>query len=614
MTQLATSMIEGQADAMKIYDSFSKIKPGAFRRKHIDLGNYDQCIMTRKSRYVLIRIRWPRPEYSQLHEVMRDPANSSHWITAMREQLPLFYFGDSIAALCFPASCHQADIQAVIQSHVISQKVHPYNISMISTEAADDNLFPDHQILRSLSRTILIAVILVVVVATCAPSRISWLQHFDASRNNAKLFQVTTDKRMNIFSGFKVAYLLSSMISHYGLPSGRPVYPFLMETQQFLASSSLFNVYTKVGFSSVSFNFVIGASLAVITWMTEMRRRGSSVRFSTYFMFRVLRALPLVTACHLFGFSMPLFPAGWFPYMQVTQKDIARRCHENWWRDYVFMANSHTFPETVNDNCNPATWFLSADMQLYVLSFFTIMLLYNKPRRGIQMIGFLVAAGIVLQFISIYMNDVSPVIVSFSTSDTTKIFHIFTSIYAQWYNNMSSYAIGLLLGYIIYIDYQVDQKSMSIIRYASAAIFLGTNVFVVLAYEGDSFLPGRIIELIFGSCYKAIVSAAFAGSMFVAFNDETSMLHRLLSQKWMIPLSRISFSIYLIHMYIIAFIWGMTTDAFHFQYVEMLLRLLLLYSSSIILGYGVYLCFEAPFYNLIKSALKSDSLIDSKKE
>ena len=73
----------------------------------------------------------------------------------------------------------------------------------------------------------------------------------------------------------------------------------------------------------------------------------------------------------------------------------------------------------------------------------------------------------------------------------------------------------------------------------------------------------------------------------------------------MVPLSRISFSIFLVHMHVISFIWGMTSDPFPFCYFELVLRLLLLYSCSIAVGYGVFLCFEAPFYSLMKHAFAS---------
>src|SRR5207244_1912905 len=103
-------------------------------------------------------------------------------------------------------------------------------------------------------------------------------------------------------------------------------------------------------------------------------------------------------------------------------------------------------------------------------------MLSRDARKGIRMILYMIAAGIILQFLAIYLNNVNPVIVSFSTPDSSRLHHIFTSIYAQWYNNLSAYAVGLLLGYGIYSDYEVKKSTLSLIRYGSAAAFFASNL------------------------------------------------------------------------------------------------------------------------------------------
>ena len=522
LVNLSHGLSLGDYDAVRVFDSFSKIKPGTFRRKHVDFGNYDQCILIGGSRYVLLRIRWPTPLYQELPRFLSadGPAgNKSSWKQALKAQVPLLYLGTSIASVCFPGACSHADVQTVVSSRVVRSSVAPFDVTLLSSETLTDDQFPDYHLLRLFSQSVLCSVILTVLLATFSSrdsvwhTAFPWLKHFDARVHREKLWQATADERMDVFNGFKVMYLLASMISHYGLPGSQQVYPFLMEIQQFLASSSFFNRYTKIGFSVVSCNFVVGAALASYSWIRELKQRpSSSVPFSVYFVIRFLRTLPLIVACHLFGFAMPLFGNGLSPYMPATQRAIRDRCLDNWWRDYVFMSNAIT----VNENCNPATWFLAADMQLYVLSFFTIGLLVRRPGVGVTLVLIKVAIGVVLQAAAILWSDVSPVVVSFSTSDSIRLQNVFTGIYYQWYNNLASYAVGLLLGFLIASEYRMSTQQQKLVRICSIMAFFGTNAIAIAAYDGDDFTFGRWPEVLFGACYKALVSGGFAGCMFIA--------------------------------------------------------------------------------------------------
>ncbi|GFU11044.1 hypothetical protein NPIL_624611 [Nephila pilipes] len=58
--------------------------------------------------------------------------------------------------------------------------------------------------------------------------------------------------------------------------------------------------------------------------------------------------------------------------------DTNPRCKENWWMNLVYINNF----QSINDQCMVWTWYIAADMQLFILSPLFIIPLIRKPSFG----------------------------------------------------------------------------------------------------------------------------------------------------------------------------------------------------------------------------------------
>lgn len=86
---------------------------------------------------------------------------------------------------------------------------------------------------------------------------------------------------------------------------------------------------------------------------------------------RAARLSPSLWLTMGFVFLVPSLAQG--PLWPEVMNQQVGNCYHAWWRIFLFVANQ--FPE--KDICQVHTWYLSADMQLYVVSFFFIILIYK---------------------------------------------------------------------------------------------------------------------------------------------------------------------------------------------------------------------------------------------
>lgn len=83
-------------------------------------------------------------------------------------------------------------------------------------------------------------------------------------------------------------------------------------------------------------------------------------------------------------------------------------CETNWWTNLLFVSN-WIEPSKM---CLINTWFVSADTQLYMASFFLLVILHRSPRGGLIAIGSLLFFSIVFSSAVTVYNEFSPTILT----------------------------------------------------------------------------------------------------------------------------------------------------------------------------------------------------------
>ncbi|KAH9394063.1 hypothetical protein TYRP_021191 [Tyrophagus putrescentiae] len=296
-----------------------------------------------------------------------------------------------------------------------------------------------------------------------------------------------------------------------------------------------------------------------------------TISFFPYIWLRAARYLPpligtvcLTLAAELY-FTSESSRGSRFLQQQQLLRPFSEKClGGGWWRNLLFISNF----SNLNDQCAPHTWYLSAEMQLHIFAF-TLLLAYRKfgSKMTYLISGLFCTVGTVVIF-SIIALRFSPVILQqihlYSQYEFQDSF--FNLLYLQPYSYFVAYFSGAILGQLL-----LEAEWTSV-----ATKFNNEKTF-------ESSFPH------FNSCPQPSWALA-----------------RFLSAPIFQPLSRLSFSVYLVHYVVIPYSVVRSGTVLHLEHAgefEKLLYLVIVY--SLLLAYLFHAVFEVPSANLLKLIFKS---------
>ncbi|PSN32306.1 hypothetical protein C0J52_15706 [Blattella germanica] len=255
---------------------------------------------------------------------------------------------------------------------------------------------------------------------------------------------------------------------------------------------------------------------------------GQQFNLPVFYLHRLLRILPVLGLIILLQLSL-ISRLGSGPLWDIVMVDGQQKnCEQYWWATLLFIQNY----VNIKDMCVPAAWYLSVDMQMYWFSPIFLLALRRKPKFGI---GLLVAAailGIVLAFQQSYYHlDLAS---SISTIVANGKEHIPKKIVALAWTFSFIICIG-----VIHWLYPFEQKDyeynavQSSLYLAVARPLWAIGVFLIIflchcGYGGKVYITVIQIQLQY-------------------HHSGLSFITSILEWKALVPLSRLTFCIYLIH-------------------------------------------------------------------
>jgi peptidoglycan/LPS O-acetylase OafA/YrhL len=87
---------------------------------------------------------------------------------------------------------------------------------------------------------------------------------------------------------------------------------------------------------------------------------------------------------------------------------VSSQCGSYWWADLLFVNNLLDYTPDAPTSCMPWTWFLSLDMQLFLLAPLITWLYFRWPRLGACVITLGIIACLSVNAVLSYVHDLSP--------------------------------------------------------------------------------------------------------------------------------------------------------------------------------------------------------------
>jgi len=627
-------------EAVTLFDSFGKMQSGFTKDKIVDFGHYDQCLNAKingsSSRYTLLQIEWPT---AKDHQIMRFDDESveagltnspnSPWYIEFSKRMGFLRFWPSLTAVCIPSACQLQDIENVLKSDLVNKTISPFKLSVYNHESLEDEQTSNHPILKRVSRIILWSLFAMTILSTGflyffpgePTSEDCLLVHFDIINNVKKLVTPSQNiDKMYIFNNVKTFYLFGSIFCHcYSgiIPKSLAYYSgYIM-----YAMESEFKLDIEWENYAVAINFVISGCMASLSLIPILKIK--RVSLSNALVLRALRTLPVVVACILVVFSLPLLPTGSGPLANLIQSNMTENCVKNAWRDITFTSNS----VPLNEACMTVNWFTAADFQLFAMSFFLIGIMATKSGRTVAkyFIAF-VLFGWTIKALFLQLYSDIPVTFTFSQ---------------DWFNNqrqisltqfntityMGPYSVGLLLGYLLNNEiFLVPKKYLKLLFIVCLGVGMSIASMLAKLYDisEGSFRSNysRTTELAFAASSRTFLGFAFAGILYCLYmngvkeeeekqDNEQQPDHfvvAFLKNNLFNIVARLSFSTFMVHMFVIAFMQSSFSQVTNYNQIEIAMKGTYVSVISLLPGLAMYLVVEAPFFNIFKTKVSRKTL------
>lgn len=220
-------------------------------------------------------------------------------------------------------------------------------------------------------------------------------------------------------------------------------------------------------------------------------------------------------------------------------------CERNWWSTLLYVGN-YVSP---GELCFGHSWYLMADMQLYFLSPIILYPLWRLRKHAaavVTLIFVIASSSVVYVFVVFLINDLR---VSF-LSELSTVREIL--VYTKTYTRLDSWMMGILVGYIIY---RLEGKEVKLSK-ASVAVgwllsILGALAVVFGQYplHQENFEENPVVADAFYESLKRLCWCLSLGWIIIACHlSYAGIVKQFLSFPIWLPISKISFCMYLIHV------------------------------------------------------------------
>lgn len=308
------------------------------------------------------------------------------------------------------------------------------------------------------------------------------------------------------------------------------------------------------------------------------------------YLHRYLRLTPVFAALILFTVGiLPEFSSG--PLWNTSLKLSVDMCNRYWWSALLYVQN-YVNPDHI---CLGHSWYLSVDMQLFLLSPLLIYPLWKWGNKVLVLAGLLILTSVVYIFamFMIYDFPASIVITDLTRDNLT---------YLPTHTRMGSWLIGLITGYVLY------RTKDQFVRLSKVQIILGWVLSLVAlagcitgAHDINQPVPGRhaqILDALYESLKHVLWPSGVAWIIFACSNGFGGPVNSVLSMTIWQPLGRLTYCLYLLHLPIQTMLTASTRTVRHFSDLRAVHTFWGDLSLTLLAAIGWTLCFEIPFANL----------------
>ncbi|KAJ6223430.1 hypothetical protein RDWZM_001975 [Blomia tropicalis] len=616
LVDFAQAIDQQQTWAYRMLDASGNIFPsGLMSGSFSHLGEFDQCVETRMpgsgniippidGKYCLLKMNVDVPTNKTRLRSQDHIFNTTGTILQNTLFADLLKYGHILKVrsakigVCFPSTCSQSDIQLMVDQFLQLDKV---SIHVDNCQTLDDGFKITK--LQMVILAILVILVLLVIAATWVELAfypkpkyllqiesplVAILLNFSASANTKSLLSTKLGtENLGSINGIRVLTMCWLVYAHAYFLSVKETF---RSSTRFVESIYDLKMYFILNaWPAVEVFFIISALLhSYHLFQSILTTR--KINIPKLIANRIARLWPNLWLTVGLVFLVPSMAQG--PLWPDVMEQQVESCYNTWWKVPLFISNIRSGPET----CQVHTWYLSVDMQLFIMSFFFIILIYKFQRKGVAMLialAFLICSAISCYFF--YYKYVPTIL--FNNVEERQIYEDMSKVYMPTYYHLTPYMVGIVTGYqLLRAKKQQSQVKRSVNVFLWIFCGLLTISVILSGYLFTAYTDTSLAnQSIYAGFHRLIWSAAVSYLIFACENNQGGIFNTILSHKMFVPLGKLSYLVYLIHFIVTWARTGYTRAALVYSNYTLLNEFIINIVYSLILAFIFYLVIEAPF-------------------
>ncbi|XP_053658584.1 O-acyltransferase like protein-like [Anopheles marshallii] len=593
----ARSFDAGEPWALSMYDSWGKNPAGILFGNVFAFGNFDQC---RRISHQGALTKLGGQHCTLYVDLSR---------TGVPVPAPLQY------GVCLPDVCDPPLVAQLTNAFFAANQMYVGNGPLL-----EKFCYRDEE--RSFPAVTIVAIVLfstygaVLLMATLvelvffhqkrdAPSLV---KRFSFYTNLGHVFRIVPrtegkDGMLECVNGVRALSMLWIIVNHvhdsaYGIPT------FNIPVRQEYADSYFGVLFHRLGGKAVDIFLMLSGMLVALKMLRELERT-SRLNVWELWLHRIIRITPAYAALIMFGIAFVDVVGEGILYKLVAE-ELLDACHTSWWSALLYVQNYVHYEKM----CFAHTWYLSVDMQLYIVSPLLIYLLWRYGKRFVPAIVLLALLSISCVFATFMVNEYR-----LNRSAPRGDGLMPRKTYHPTHARMSVWLFGVLFGYLLHrtrdTRVKLSKPVLALGWLLTIAILVVTGYALKQLYIGDYTRIEPVADAFYESLHRSFWAFAVMWVIFVCINGQGGIIDRFLGSPLWQPLSRLSYSMYLVHIAIQAIT---LTQALRFPVEFTVVNLFYtsfgLISVSACIGTVWCVAFEYPFFGLEKYIFKKKQASD----
>ncbi|XP_020810599.1 nose resistant to fluoxetine protein 6-like [Drosophila serrata] len=589
MAMVVEGLKAGNYWALKMIDSWGSLPSGLLYGTFYDLGNFDECLKVHEE---ISNSQTIQGKYCFLAVPLKDIIDTG--IKALETMQVKI-------ATCFPASCSATQMEKFVgqlYQNAFNSSDSSLNISIDEDGCQTSETEPWDWLTVF---TVVILSLLTLIVALCTlydyflctdQKQLPALVKIISARANSRaLFRVVNDtSNPNVISclnGIRCLSLIWVVYLH------EHMYSLISPNINFVHAISWmekpFASFFLHGYFSVDSFLFIGGLLVSMTALRSMEKTKGKLNVPMMYLHRIIRILPvLAMAILVYMKLMPVLSGGPLFKSGFHGKEA---CQNGWYWDLLFIQNYAT------EDCLDQSWYLAVDMQLYIISPLLLIALYKWGKKAAAGILVLIVLLSGCLFATQMVNHYSMMRKNGGGDPEAN-----AKLYLATHTHAAPWLIGFLFGYFLHLNRGKKFELNRLVVWGGWFLSLAmifTSIFALYpAGKWSAPALSTVEESLYYTLTRVGWPLALCWIVFACMQGYGSLANSLLSSPLWQPLSRLSYSIFIWHMFVQEVNSRNVRTSTYFSNYKVMLNFWSDFGISLVMSYLLYLIIEAPIGGL----------------